>query len=60
MCGYNFARAQQYLVYAIVGPRSGAKDTYLVTSLCSRTRGLATASEDLAFLGAGQKPVKTK
>ena len=57
-CGYSFARGQQYLVYAIVG--TGARDTHLLTSLCSRTRGLAAAAEDLAFLGAGQKPVKAK
>jgi hypothetical protein len=47
MCGYGFKTGGEYLVYA------GGKDNSLSTSLCSRTRGLARASEDLSLLGEG-------
>jgi len=44
-CGYRFAAGKRYLVYAY---RSENK---LATSICSRTKLYAQASEDLAFLG---------
>lgn len=43
-CGYNFIRGITYLVYAHVG-KSG-----LSTSICSRTRVLSEAGEDLAYI----------
>lgn len=45
-CGYRFVQGAQYVVYAHRDPRSGR----LSTSICSRTRPVADASEDLVFL----------
>jgi hypothetical protein len=44
-CGYTFKIGGQYLVYAY-RPKDGSG---LSVSLCSRTRPLANAAEDLAF-----------
>lgn len=44
MCGYEFSEHGTYLVYA-----SDFQD-HFTTSLCSRTRPLGRAAEDLAFL----------
>jgi hypothetical protein len=44
-CGYTFKVGEQYLVYAY-RPKDGSG---LAVSLCSRTRPLANAAEDLAF-----------
>ncbi len=51
MCGYTFQVERSYLVYAISGPGG------LEVSLCSRTRPMAEADEDLAHLGMGATPV---
>ncbi|HYH86713.1 MAG TPA: carboxypeptidase regulatory-like domain-containing protein [Pyrinomonadaceae bacterium] len=45
-CGYNFARGETYLVYAYGG--GGGKP--FSTSICTRTRPIASAAEDLEFL----------
>src|SRR5215204_4317253 len=45
-CGYYFRKGETYLVYAF-GGRDGKP---LATSICSRTRPVADASEDLEFL----------
>jgi hypothetical protein len=47
-CGYSFMAGQAYLIYA-----SGSESNLQVT-LCSRTRPLGNAAEDLAVLGPGQ------
>lgn len=52
-CGYGFVLPEEYLVYAY-----GAGDD-LEVSLCSRTRPLADAAEDLAELGAGEVPASS-
>src|SRR5262245_1837235 len=44
-CGYTFKVGEQYLVYAY-RPKDGSG---LAVSVCSRTRPLANAAEDLAF-----------
>jgi SdrD B-like domain len=44
-CGYWFEQGEIYLVYAY-----GGQDKGLSTGLCTRTRLLAQAAEDLAFL----------
>lgn len=49
-CGYEFEFNRQYLVYAFKG------EDGLSTNLCSRTRPVVEAEEDLAFLGAGSLP----
>lgn len=50
-CGYPFARGQEYLAYAVRGPNGR-----LITSICSRTRPIAEARDDLAALGTGARP----
>jgi hypothetical protein len=45
-CGYDFRLGEVYLVYA----RRGEKDQRLDTGICSRTRLLAQANEDLAYI----------
>jgi hypothetical protein len=51
-CGFPFEKGQSYLVYADKGEQG-----YTV-SLCSRTRPMAEAAEDLAALGGGVTPVE--
>lgn len=50
-CGYMFAKDASYLVYA------REDEGKLWVSLCSRTRPLSDATEDLTLLGAGSTPV---
>lgn len=45
-CGYRFEKGKQYLVYA----SRWEKDQKLYTGICSRTRLLSEAEEDLAYL----------
>ncbi len=45
-CGYEFVQGAQYVVYAYGDPRNNL----LSTSICTRTRLVAEADEDLAFL----------
>jgi hypothetical protein len=44
-CGYWFVRGERYLVYAYGNPKDG-----LGTGICTRTRPVAHAVEDLEFL----------
>ncbi len=46
-CGYDFKVGERYVVYAYRG-----KDGSLGTGICSRTRPVAEAAEDLAYLAA--------
>lgn len=48
-CGYGFKGGRTYLVYAY-----GNAEGRLSTSICSRTRRLKNAREDLGELGAGR------
>lgn len=50
-CGIQFARDQNYVVYA------SAQDGALHATSCSRTRLLADADEDVKALGMGWTPV---
>ncbi|HKO98911.1 MAG TPA: carboxypeptidase regulatory-like domain-containing protein [Pyrinomonadaceae bacterium] len=43
-CGYNFRLAQQYLVYA------SEHEGKLFTGICSRTREIAAAADDLKYM----------
>ena len=45
-CGYPFQIGESYVVFAHQAPENGA----LTVSLCSRTRPVASAAEDLAYL----------
>ena len=47
-CGYGFQVGKRYLVYAYRDP----KDNHLATNICTRTRPLAEAEDDLAFVRA--------
>ena len=49
-CGYHFEEGQGYLVYAY-----GKEESFKV-DLCSQTKLLSKASEDLALLGNGDRP----
>jgi hypothetical protein len=49
MCGRAFEVGGRYVIYASRSPEGALSD-----SLCSRTRTLAEAAEDLTALGAGQ------
>jgi hypothetical protein len=46
-CGYPFSRDSEYLVYA------RGTESFLETGICSRTRLLSAAGEDLVALGRG-------
>lgn len=50
-CGYNFEMGKSYLVYC-----TASTEKELRTGICTRTRNLIEAKEDLADLGPGQKP----
>lgn len=52
-CGYNFEKGVAYLVFA--HSRGGA----LTTGICSRTRRLADAAEDLEYLKTAMRPSAT-
>ena len=51
-CGFPFEAGQAYLVYAY----EDADDDLLAAWLCTRTRPLEYAQDDLEFLGEGQIP----
>ncbi len=45
-CGFEFKRGERYLVYTYTNP----EDKKLYTSICSRTRALSEAVEDLQYI----------
>lgn len=51
-CGRSFVIGKRYLIYA-----GRNDDGELTDTLCSRTRLVTTADEDLAVLGAGASPM---
>lgn len=51
-CGYEFSAGKEYLVFANGEPGK------LNVSLCSSTKELASATQDLAVLGKGQQPTE--
>jgi hypothetical protein len=53
-CGRTYQIGTQYVVYARRGPSGELSD-----NLCSRTRAVSSAAEDLQVLGAGQDPRET-
>jgi hypothetical protein len=53
-CGYPFRANQSYLVYA------NSSQAGLQTGLCSRTRPIDEAEEDLDALGMGEVPVSAR
>jgi hypothetical protein len=58
-CGYPFKEGQEYLVYAYWGNQGTPPRPGLKVDLCSQTKPLSSAGEDLALLeklGNGEKP----
>lgn len=49
-CGYGFKKGEAYLVYAGRDSKGG-----LITSICSRTRRMKEAGDDLKELGEGKE-----
>ena len=49
-CGYSFQVGENYLIYASL------QESQLQTGLCSGTKPLSMAQEDLAVLGRGETP----
>lgn len=56
-CGYSFEEGKSYLVYAY-GEVTDAPKAKLMTGLCTRTRRLSKAKEDIQFLGSPLEPAK--
>lgn len=52
-CGFDFQEGEKYLIYAHDDTQYGTEFT---TGLCQRTKLLANAQEDLAFLDASTVP----
>jgi hypothetical protein len=50
MCGFAFQQGKSYLVYCYGDKKS------LSTNICTRTKSMETAVEDLKDLGEGKKP----
>jgi hypothetical protein len=55
-CGYEFKESERYLVYAT----RAADGKGLATSICSRTRRLADAGDDVRFLQTASKATDTR
>ena len=55
-CGYSFAKAKTYIVYAHASLRPGSKYKDLYTSICERTANVLDAKKDLIELGKGKVP----
>lgn len=53
-CGYGFRSGRTYLVYAY----REAKSARLVTGICSRTRPVSEAEEDLSYLRTRSDPAR--
>lgn len=56
-CGYNFQKGNSYLVYCLKSPdKKDGKQPPLRTNICTRTRPMSQANDDLKDLGKGVKP----
>lgn len=55
-CGIHFIVGEEYLVYSRESDMYGKKQ--LTTIMCDRTVDLASATEDLKYLGEGKPPTK--
>jgi hypothetical protein len=55
-CGYKFKKGESYLVYCYRSDSRGKKPGILHTNICTRTRSLKMAVDDLKELGEGKKP----
>ncbi len=57
-CGYDFKEGANYLVYAYDGAPPLGEVGKLYTSICSRTRPLAEAKDDLDYLSKKDDPAR--
>ena len=57
-CGYNFQKDNVYLVYCLkpTGKQADAKQQVFQTNICTRTRPISQAKEDIKAFGEGKKP----
>jgi hypothetical protein len=55
-CGYDFKEGVNYLVYAINGTQSMGEAGKLFATICTRTRPLAEAKDDIEFLTKKDDP----
>jgi 5-hydroxyisourate hydrolase-like protein (transthyretin family) len=55
-CGYNFGVGGDYLIYAYRHPQNGR----LSTGICSRTRSLSAAGDDLKYLRGPAREASTR
>ncbi|HUK29632.1 MAG TPA: hypothetical protein VLV89_00870 [Candidatus Acidoferrum sp.] len=58
-CGYDFKEGANYLVYAYNGAPPLGEVGKLYTSVCSRTRPLAEAKDDLDYLSKKDDPARS-
>lgn len=62
-CGFPFAQGESYLVYASAVGENGPSGSFpagsLATGICSRTRTIDRAADDLAALGLGTPVAQT-
>ena len=54
MCGYSFVKGASYLIYANGNEKNG-----LLVDICSRTKGISDAQEDIETLNNLQKETKS-
>lgn len=57
-CGYDFIEGKSYLFYTHKGEMYGGGRGKLETGICSSTKLLAAAEEDLLLLGQGKSPLE--
>lgn len=56
-CGYNFQKGKSYMVYCLKRNKKGdEKQATVSTNICTRTRPMSQAGDDVKALGDGEKP----
>lgn len=55
-CGYGFKKGGEYMVYCYANKAKNGKPVVLRTNLCTRTRPMANAADDIKAIGKGNKP----
>lgn len=57
-CGYNFQKGDAYMVYCLknANKKGDGKQQQFSTNICTRTRPMAQAGDDLKEFGKGEKP----
>lgn len=55
-CGFDFAKGQEYLVYAFTSDTDMYDSDTLSTNICNRTNTIHAGQKDLEILGEGENP----